>query len=148
MTKFSITRREFAAGGLTFTVASFLPAGSRPAFAAAEDDRIVASAKPLGAADLRGMIWSNYYVPMQPAMEEFKKLTGIGVGSIQDISIFDAPQRAMAEALSRSPQFDFFHIDFEHDPVARLGRAARAARRIHEEGRISRSTRSATTRAS
>ena len=67
-------------------------------------------------------------------MEEFKKLTGIGVGSIQDISIFDAPQRAMAEALSRSPQFDFFHIDFEHDPVARIGRAARAARRVHEEG--------------
>ena len=111
MTKFSITRREFAAGGLTFTVASFLPAGSRPAFGAAEDDRIVASAKPLGAADLRGMIWSNYYVPMTPAMNEFKQLTGIGVGSIQDISIFDAPQRAMAEALSRSPQFDFFHID-------------------------------------
>jgi maltose-binding protein MalE len=27
------------------------------------------------------------------------------------ISIFDAPQRAMAEALSRSPQFDFIHID-------------------------------------
>src|SRR5262249_1326309 len=26
-------------------------------------------------------------------------------------SIFDAPQRAMAEALSRSPQFDFIHID-------------------------------------
>jgi multiple sugar transport system substrate-binding protein len=48
---------------------------------------------------------------MQPSMEEFKKLTGIGVGSVQDISIFDAPQRAMAEALSRSPQFDFFHID-------------------------------------
>ncbi len=30
---------------------------------------------------------------------------------MQDISIFDAPQRAMAEALSRSPQFDFIHID-------------------------------------
>ncbi len=109
--KVSITKREFMAGGLTFTVGSFLPYGSKPAFAAAEDDRIVAAAKPLGATDLRGMIWSNYYVPMQPAMQEFKQLTGIGVGSIQDISIFDAPQRAMAEALSRSPQFDFFHID-------------------------------------
>ena len=30
---------------------------------------------------------------------------------MQDISIFDAPQRAMAEALSRSPQFDFIHIN-------------------------------------
>ena len=109
--KVSITKREFMAGGLTFTVGSFLPYGSKPALAAAEDDRIVAAAKPLGATDLRGMIWSNYYVPMQPAMQEFKQLTGIGVGSIQDISIFDAPQRAMAEALSRSPQFDFFHIN-------------------------------------
>ena len=79
--KVSITKREFMAGGLTFTVGSFLPYGSKPAFAAAEDDRIVAAAKPLGATDLRGMIWSNYYVPMQPAMEEFKKHTGIGVGS-------------------------------------------------------------------
>jgi multiple sugar transport system substrate-binding protein len=111
MSKFGITKREFVAGGLTFTVGSFLPFGSPPAFAAAEDDRIVAAAKPLGNTDLRGMIWSNYYVPMQPSMQEFKQLTGIGVGSIQDISIFDAPQRAMAEALSRSPQFDFFHID-------------------------------------
>ena len=105
-----LTRRTFTAGGLTFTVANFVP-GLPPAFAAAEDDRIVAAAKPLGATDLRGMIWSPYYVPMTPAMQEFKQLTGIGVGSIQDISIFDAPQRAMAEALSRSPQFDFFHID-------------------------------------
>ena len=112
MRKHDITRRTFVQGGLGLTVANFLPFSplSR-AFAAAEDDRIVANAKPLGAAELRGMIWSPYYVPMQPAMNEFKQLTGIGVGSIQDISIFDAPQRAMAEALSRSPQFDFFHID-------------------------------------
>ena len=48
---------------------------------------------------------------MQPVIAEFKKQTGIGVGAVQDISIFDAPQRAMAEALSRSPQFDFIHID-------------------------------------
>lgn len=111
MNTFGITKRQFMAGGLTFTVGSFLPYATRHAFGDAEDDRIAAAAKPLGNTDLRGMIWSNYYVPMQPSMQEFKKLTGIGVGSIQDISIFDAPQRAMAEALSRSPQFDFFHID-------------------------------------
>jgi len=106
------SRRALMGGGMALTMASFVPfKGIRQAFAAEEDDRIVAAAKPLGAADLRGMIWSPYYVPMQPAMQEFKQLTGIGVGSIQDISIFDAPQRAMAEALSRSPQFDFFHID-------------------------------------
>ncbi len=107
-----LSRRRFVEAGLGLTIANFVPNGRFPlAHAAAEDDRIVAAAKPLGAADIRGMIWSNYYVPMTPAMEEFKKLTGIGVASIQDISIFDAPQRAMAEAMSHSPQFDFFHID-------------------------------------
>jgi multiple sugar transport system substrate-binding protein len=107
-----ITRRVFLEGGLGLTIANFMPWSGIPrAFAAAEDDRIAAAAKSLGGADLKGMIWSNYYAAMQPPMEEFKKLTGIGVGNIQDISIFDAPQRAMAEALSHSPQFDFFHID-------------------------------------
>lgn len=105
-----ITRRHFAKGGLAFTVASFLPLHYK-SFAQSVEERIVAAAKGAGQADIRGMIWSNYYVPMSPAADEFKKLTGTGVGSIQDISIFDAPQRAMAEALSRSPQFDFFHID-------------------------------------
>jgi multiple sugar transport system substrate-binding protein len=112
MTKGGISRRRFMEGGLTFTALSALPYGGfSRAFAQSVEDQIVAAAKPLGNTDIRGMIWSNYFVPMQPAMEEFRKLTGIGVGSIQDISIFDAPQRAMAEALSRSPQFDFFHID-------------------------------------
>lgn len=104
-----VTRRHLLQGGLTLTVASFLP--FHRSFGASVEERIAAAAKPLGQTDIKGMIWSNYYVPMTPAMEEFKKATGIGVGSIQDISIFDAPQRAMAEALSRSPQFDFFHID-------------------------------------
>lgn len=106
-----VTRRHLMQGGLAFTVASFLPFNRFRAFAATMEDDIVAAAKSAGQGDVKGMIWSNYYVPMTPSMEEFKKQTGIGVGSIQDISIFDAPQRAMAEALSRSPQFDFFHID-------------------------------------
>ncbi len=106
-----VTRRHFMQGGLTFTVASFLPFNRFRAFGGSMEDDIVAAAKSAGQGDVKGMIWSNYYVPMTPSMEEFKKRTGIGVGSIQDISIFDAPQRAMAEALSRSPQFDFFHID-------------------------------------
>jgi maltose-binding protein MalE len=107
-----LTRRSFVGTSLGLTVANFMPFGIPTAFAAtAEEDRIVAAAKKLKGTDVKGMIWSNYYRAMQPSMEEFKKLTGFGVGSIQDISIFDAPQRAMAEALSRSPQFDFFHID-------------------------------------
>ena len=75
------------------------------------EERVVTAGKAAGTADVTGMIWSPYLVPMQPVIAEFKKQTGIGLGAIQDISIFDAPQRAMAEALSRSPQFDFIHID-------------------------------------
>jgi multiple sugar transport system substrate-binding protein len=113
MTKSKISRRTFVQGGVGLTVANCMPFGAFPrAFAAsAEEDRIIAEAKKLSKTDVKGMIWSNYYRAMQPSIEEFKKQTGFGVGSIQDISIFDAPQRAMAEALSRSPQFDFFHID-------------------------------------
>jgi multiple sugar transport system substrate-binding protein len=113
----AIGRRALLQGGIGLTIANFMPWSAVDAFAAKEDDRIVAAARPLGGADLRGMIWSNYYLPMQPAMEEFKKLTGIGVGSIQDVSIFDVPQRAMAEAVSRSPHFDFFHCDSNMIPT-------------------------------
>ena len=106
-----MSRRTFVQASTGLTVANFLPFGARRAFAATLEERVVAAAKPLGAADVTGMIWSPYLVPMQPVIAEFKKQTGIGVGGVQDISIFDAPQRAMAEALSRSPQFDFIHID-------------------------------------
>ncbi|MFL4979328.1 MAG: extracellular solute-binding protein, partial [Xanthobacteraceae bacterium] len=106
-----MSRRALVQGGMGLTVANFLPFAARRAFAATLEERVVTAAKPLGAADVTGLIWSPYLVPMQPVMAEFKKQTGIGLGAVQDISIFDAPQRAMAEALSRSPQFDFIHID-------------------------------------
>ena len=111
MTKFSISRRTFMEGGIGLTVANLLPGTTPLAFAATMEERTIAAAKTAGAADVSGMIWSPYLVPMQPVIADFKKATGIGVGAVQDISIFDAPQRAMAEALSRSPQFDFIHID-------------------------------------
>lgn len=104
------TRRHIVKGSLTFTVASMVP-GAR-AFAQAPDEqgRIVAAAGKAGA-QLKGMIWAPYYNPMRPVLGDLKTGTGIEVGSIQDISIFDIPQRAMAEAISKSPEFDFFHID-------------------------------------
>src|SRR5947209_16964194 len=111
MTMSNISRRRLIEGGVGLTVANFLPGTTPLAFAATMEERVVAAAKALGAGDVSGMIWSPYLVPMQPVIAEFKKQTGIGVGAVQDISIFDAPQRAMAEALSRSPQFDFIHID-------------------------------------
>ena len=55
------------------------------------------------------MIWSPYLVPMQPVIAEFKKQTGIGVGAFR-IFRSDAPQRAMAEALSRRSSTSFTSI--------------------------------------
>jgi multiple sugar transport system substrate-binding protein len=111
MTKSKISRRTFVHGGVGLTVANFVPGTTPLAFAATLEERVVAAAKPLGKTGVTGMIWSPYLVPMQPVIAEFTKQTDIGIGGVQDISIFDAPQRAMAEALSRSPQFDFIHID-------------------------------------
>src|SRR5712672_3702420 len=111
MTKSNISRRRFIEGGVGLTIANLIPGTTPLAVAASMEERTVTAAKAAGAADVSGMIWSPYFVPMQPVIAEFKKQTGIGVGGVQDISIFDAPQRAMAEALSRSPQFDFIHID-------------------------------------
>lgn len=110
--KFNITRRSAVKGGLAMATTAGLPLPSYigTAFAGAEEDRIIKAAGGK-KADLSGMIWSNYMTPMQGAADEFKKAAGIGIGNIQDLSIFDIPQRAMAEALSRSPQFDFFHVD-------------------------------------
>ena len=106
-----ISRRHFVGGSVGLTVGNFLPFGPKHALAQSMEERVVTAGKAAGTADVTGMIWSPYLVPMQPVIAEFKKQTGIGLGAIQDISIFDAPARAMAEALSRSPQFDFIHID-------------------------------------
>jgi len=104
MTKFSVSRRTFVEGGLGLTVANFLPGTMPFASAATMEESTIAAAKSAGPAAVNGMIWSPYLVPMQPVIAEFSKQTNITIGAVQDISIFDAPQRAMAEALSRSPQ--------------------------------------------
>ena len=111
MSKLGISRRTLVQGGLGLTVANFIPGTTPFAQAASMEESTIAAAKAAGAASVNGMIWSPYLVPMQPVIAEFTKQTGIGIGAVQDISIFDAPQRAMAEALSRSAQFDFIHID-------------------------------------
>src|SRR5499433_3136658 len=111
MSRLGFSRRMFLQGSVGLTVANFVPGTAPFAQAATMEEHTIAAAKAAGAADVTGMIWSPYLVPMQPVIAEFKKQTGIGIGAVQDISIFDAPQRAMAEALSRSSQFDFIHID-------------------------------------
>src|SRR5688572_25986930 len=97
MSKFDITRRGLVGSGLGLTVANFVPGATPFAWAQSMEEQTVAAAKKVGKADVNGMIWSPYFVPMQPVIAEFTKETGIGIGGIQDISIFDAPQRAMAE---------------------------------------------------
>ena len=61
-------------------------------------------------------MWSNYFVPMKPPMEEFQKATGIGITKIKDLSTPTIPQAAMAEALTRSPDFDLIHLGSEMIP--------------------------------
>src|SRR5262245_19561010 len=51
-----------------------------------EEEQTIAAAKAVGKADVNGMIWSPYLVPMKPVIAEFTKETGIGIGAVQDIS--------------------------------------------------------------
>ncbi|MGB8185514.1 MAG: extracellular solute-binding protein, partial [Pseudolabrys sp.] len=111
MSRSGFSRRTFLQGSVGLTVANFVPGTTPFASAATMEEQTITAAKAAGKADVNGMIWSPYLVPMKPVIAEFTKETGIGIGAVQDISIFDAPQRAMAEALSHSPQFDFIHID-------------------------------------
>lgn len=107
-----LPRRTFMRAGLAVALTGpWVLRRPRAAEAGAEEEAIVKAAKKAKAADLNGMIWSLYYRNMQRLSDEFRGLTGIGVKNIQDISIFQIPQRAMAEALSRSGEFDFFHVD-------------------------------------
>ena len=104
MTKLGISRRTLMQGGLGLTAANFLPGTTPFAQAASMEESTIAAAKAAGAASVNGMIWSPYLVPMQPVIAEFTKETGIGIGAVQDISIFDAPQRAMAEGVFHVPR--------------------------------------------
>lgn len=115
MTHQRLPRRRVLQGGLGLAALAATPFG-RSALAASEGDSIVAAAKGIGKTDLKAVIWSNFYVPLQPPMEEFRKATGIGITDIKDISTPTIPQAAMAEALTRSPDFDLIHLGSEMIP--------------------------------
>jgi len=109
-----ITRREaLKSGAAAAAMGVATPMMAGQAFAGAEEDRIVAAAKKAvpNGQDLTGIMWGLYSSGAKPVMDEFGDLTGISITKLQDISAFDIPQRAMAEALSKSPEFDFFHVD-------------------------------------
>ena len=77
MTKSNISRRGVIEAGVGLTVANLIPGTTPLAFAASMEERTVAAGKAAGAADVSGMIWSPYLVPMQPVIAEFKKQTGM-----------------------------------------------------------------------
>jgi multiple sugar transport system substrate-binding protein len=115
MTDQSLSRRRVLQGGLGAAALGATSFG-RSALAAGEGDSIVAAAKHIGKTDLSAIMWSNYFVPMRPAIEEFEKATGIGMTKIKDLSTPTIPQAAMAEALTRSPDFDIIHLGSEMIP--------------------------------
>jgi multiple sugar transport system substrate-binding protein len=106
----AISRRRFIEGGLTLTALGSVPL-ARSALAASEEETIIAAAKSIGKTDLRALIWSNYFVPMEAPMTAFQKATGIGITHTKDIAEPSIPQAAMAEALTHSPEFDLIHLD-------------------------------------
>ncbi len=107
-----LSRRQFVTGALATAAAGpWVLRGGGLAHAGAEEDAIIAAAKKAKKTDLNGMIWSLYYRNMRELEKEFRSRAGYGVGKIQDISVFQIPQRALAEAVSRSNKFDFFHLD-------------------------------------
>jgi len=110
-----IPRRGFIRGGLGLAALGAMPFG-RSAAAADEGDSIIAAAKNVGKTDLSAIMWSNYFVPMKPPMEEFQNATGISITNIKDLSTPTIPQAAMAEALTRSPDFDIIHLGSEMIP--------------------------------
>src|SRR5437763_5529164 len=111
----SLLRRRVLQGGVGLAALGMTSFG-RVALAAEEGDSIVAAAKGIGKTDLKAIMWSNYFVPMQPPIEEFQKATGIAITNIKDLSTPTIPQAAMAEALTRSPDFDIVHLGSEMIP--------------------------------
>ena len=111
----SLLRRRVLQGSLGLAALGTMPFG-RSAMAADETESVISAAKGIGKTDLKAIMWSNYFVPMQPPMEEFQKATGIAITSIKDLSTPTIPQAAMAEALTRSPDFDIVHLGSEMIP--------------------------------
>ncbi|MFQ5693411.1 MAG: extracellular solute-binding protein, partial [Nitrospinota bacterium] len=81
--------------------------------------RIIESAKRLKKnVDLSFVAWGGHSKgQMQELAAYFKKRTGIGLGSIVDISFAQLSQRAMAEAFARSGKLDLLHVHSDTVPT-------------------------------
>jgi multiple sugar transport system substrate-binding protein len=115
VTNKSPSRRQVLQGSLGAAALAAAPFG-HSALAASEADGVIAAAKGIGKTDLKAIMWSNYFVPIEGPMKEFQKATGIGITNIKDLSTPTIPQAAMAEALTRSPDFDLVHLGSEMIP--------------------------------
>ena len=115
MTHHPLPRRRVLQGGLGLAALGATGLG-RTALAAEEGDSVIAAAKHIGKTELKAIMWSNYFVPMDGPMKEFQQATGISITNIKDLSTPTIPQAAMAEALTRSPDFDIIHLGSEMIP--------------------------------
>ena len=114
MSEARIDRRSLLKAGLATAVAG--PAFVRGAGAAragghSEEEKIIKAAKKAGAASLNGMMWGLYWRNYPDLNREFKKATGISMEKVSDVPNLQIPQRAMAEAITRSGKFDIFHVE-------------------------------------
>ena len=112
MSEKQIKRRSLLKAGLATAVAG--PAvlgGAGKAYAGPEEDAVIKAAKKLGGAKLNGMMWGLYWRNYPDLNREFNKATGISMDKISDVPNLQIPQRAMAEAITRSGTFDIFHVE-------------------------------------
>src|ERR1051326_5123081 len=115
MSQHKIPRRRILQAGVGLATVAATPFGGG-ALAADQGDPIIAAAKGIGKADLKAIMWSNYFVPMNEPIDAFSKGTGVATPNIKDLSTPTSPQAAMAEALTRSPDFDIVHLGSEMIP--------------------------------
>ena len=107
-----IKRRNILKAGLgAAAVGSGLLGKVGTVSAGPEEDKIVTSAKRLQPAAMNGMMWSLYWRNYPKLNKEYKKATGSYMAKVNDVPNLLIPQRAMAEAISRSGKFDIFHVE-------------------------------------
>ena len=107
-----IKRRNILKAGLgAAAVGSGLLGKVGTVSAGPEEDKIVTSAKRLQPAAMNGMMWSLYWRNYPKLNKEYKKATGSYMAKVTDVPNLLIPQRAMAEAISRSGKFDIFHVE-------------------------------------
>ena len=79
MYRSGFSRRTFLQSSVGLTVANFVPGTTPFAHAATMEEQTIAAAKAVGKADVNGMIWSPYLVPMKPVIAELSAMWSMPV---------------------------------------------------------------------